>query len=189
MVFVGVGEEHGFDPVRVVPQVGEVGEDEIDAGHVGVGEHDPAVDDEDAVVDLEAEAVAPDLAEPAEEDDLDRRATHQRQEGTGHLARRCSPGYAAHGRSPLRQLARFARSTPRAASGRRGSVLRHLVEGGVLLAGVDPVLELDDAELGEALAQPAVAGVEQAELLAVRHDLREQQRLEDRAVGRAAASP
>ena len=51
-------------------------------------------------------------------------------------------------------------------------------EGGVLLAGVGPVLELDDADLGEALAQPAVVGVEQAELLAVGHDLGEQHLLE-----------
>ena len=68
-----------LDPVGVLAQVGEVGQDEVDAGHVGVGEHDPAVDDEDAAVDLEAEAVAADLAEPAEEDDLDRRATHRAQ--------------------------------------------------------------------------------------------------------------
>ena len=69
VVLVGVGEEHALDPVRVVAQIREVGEDEVDAGHVGVGEHEPAVDHEDAVVDLEAEAVAPDLAQPAEEND------------------------------------------------------------------------------------------------------------------------
>ena len=63
-----------LDAVGVLAQVGEVGQDEVDAGHVGVGEHDPAVDDEDAVVDLEAEAVAADLAEPAEEDDRERTA-------------------------------------------------------------------------------------------------------------------
>ena len=50
-------------------QVGEVREDEVDAGHVGVGEHQPAVDDEDAAARLEAEAVPPDLTEPAQEDD------------------------------------------------------------------------------------------------------------------------
>src|SRR5262245_60439152 len=57
-------------------------------------------------------------------------------------------------------------------------------KGGVLLAGVRPVLELDDAELGEAGAQPSVARVEEPELLAVGHDLGEQHRLEDRSVGR-----
>ena len=73
VVLVRVGEERGLDPVGVLAQVGEVGEDEVDARHLGLGEHDAAVDDEDAVVDLEAEAVPPDLTEPAEEDDLDRR--------------------------------------------------------------------------------------------------------------------
>ena len=69
VVLVGVGEHDALDPVGVLAQVGEVGQDEVDAGHVGVGEHEPAVDDEDAPVDLEAEAVAPDLTQPAEEDD------------------------------------------------------------------------------------------------------------------------
>src|SRR5215217_7699500 len=50
-----------------------------------------------------------------------------------------------------------------------GAILCHFVEEGVLLAGVGPVLELDDAELGEAGAQPRVARVEQTQLLAVRH--------------------
>ena len=78
VVLVRVGEEHGLDPVGVLAQVGEVGEHEVDARHVGVGEHDPAVDDEDAAVDLEAEAVAPDLAQPAEEDDPDGRVDSSR---------------------------------------------------------------------------------------------------------------
>src|SRR5438445_47965 len=59
-----------------------------------------------------------------------------------------------------------------------GAVLGDLVERLVLLAGVLPVLEGDDAQLGELLAQPAVGGVDQAELLAVRDDLREQHLLE-----------
>src|SRR5918992_359127 len=51
------------------------------------------------------------------------------------------------------------------------------------LRRVLPVLELDDAELGEALAEPAVGGVEQAELAAVRDNLGEQHRLEHVALG------
>ena len=69
MVLVPVRDHDALDLVRVVPQVGEVREDEVDAGHVGVGEHEPAVDDEDPAVDLEAEAVPADLTEPAQEDD------------------------------------------------------------------------------------------------------------------------
>ena len=79
VVLVRVGEEGGFDPVGVLAEVGEVGQHEVDPGHVALGEHDPAVDDEDAVFDLETEAVAPDLAETAEEDDPDRRGAHPAQ--------------------------------------------------------------------------------------------------------------
>ena len=71
VVFVGVREEDRLDPIRVLAQVGEVGQDQIDAGHVGVGEHDPAVDEQDAIVDLDATAVAADLAQPAEEHNAD----------------------------------------------------------------------------------------------------------------------
>src|SRR5688572_5951139 len=69
MVLVAVREDDAFDPLGVVPQIGEVGEDEVDPGHVGVGEHDPAVDQQDAFVDLDTGAVAPDLAEATKEDD------------------------------------------------------------------------------------------------------------------------
>ena len=72
VVLVTVGQHDAVDAVGVLPQVREVGKDEVDAGHVGVGEHDPAVEDEDPAVDLDAGAVAADLAEAAEEDDADR---------------------------------------------------------------------------------------------------------------------
>jgi hypothetical protein len=72
VVLVPVREHHALDAVGVVAQVGEIGQHEVDAGHVGVGEHQPAVDDEDPPVDLEAEAVASDLPQSAEEDDADR---------------------------------------------------------------------------------------------------------------------
>ena len=47
VVLVRVGEQDRLDPVGVLAQVREVGQHEIDAGHVGVGEHDPAVDEQD----------------------------------------------------------------------------------------------------------------------------------------------
>ena len=72
VVLVAVGEHDGVDPVGVLAQVGEVGQDQVDPGHVGVGEHDPAVEDQDPPVHLDAGAVAPDLAQAAEEDDADR---------------------------------------------------------------------------------------------------------------------
>ena len=67
-------------PVGVFPEVGEVGQHQIDAGHVEVGEHEPAVEEHDAPVDLDAGAVAADLPEAPEEDDPDRRQPLQRCE-------------------------------------------------------------------------------------------------------------
>jgi hypothetical protein len=46
MVFVAVGEDDGFDVVEAVPDVLEVGQDEIDPGLVIFGEEHSAVDDQ-----------------------------------------------------------------------------------------------------------------------------------------------
>src|SRR5262249_14086978 len=131
-------------------QVREVREDEIDAGHVDVGEHQPAVDDEDAVIDLETEAVATDLAEPAEERDRNRRAAHRGQLTVALAASRATP--LADARRSASSLALLARRRVAASCIRAGAVLCDFVEEGVLLAGVDPVLELDDTELGKTVA-------------------------------------
>src|SRR5450755_365270 len=72
VVLVPVGQDDAVDLVGVVTQVGELGQDQVDARHVGVGKHDAAVEDDDAPVDLDTGAVAPDLPEPAQEDDPDR---------------------------------------------------------------------------------------------------------------------
>src|SRR5690606_449651 len=108
---------------------------------------------------------------------------------SGSSASPCAPASAPHPRRPApeappapgRATARAAvrRGPSPALGGRRPSAggLQRLV----LAAGVLPVLELDDAHLGELLAEPAVAGVQQAELLAVGHDLREQHLLEHAA--------
>ena len=73
VVLVPVGQDDAVDPVGPLPQIGELGQDQVHAGHVGVGEHDAAVEDDDAAVDLDAGAVAADLPEPAEKDDTDGR--------------------------------------------------------------------------------------------------------------------
>jgi hypothetical protein len=48
VVLVPVGQDDTVDLVGMVTQVGELGQDQVDARHVGVGEHDPAVEDDDA---------------------------------------------------------------------------------------------------------------------------------------------
>jgi hypothetical protein len=72
VVLVAVGDDRPVDPVGVVAQVGEVGQHQVDPEHVHVGEHQADVEQQDAPADLDAGAVAPDLAQAAEERDRDR---------------------------------------------------------------------------------------------------------------------
>ena len=73
MVLVTVGCDEARDRRGVVAQVREVGQHEVDPVHVGVGEHQPAIDQHDrAIVTLtllDRHAVAADLTEPSEKDD------------------------------------------------------------------------------------------------------------------------
>src|SRR5262245_41112548 len=71
MILVTMGDEAGLDPVGIFAEVGEVGQDQVNAGHLHVGKHQPAVEDDDPLGDLDAGAVAADLAEAAQEDDTD----------------------------------------------------------------------------------------------------------------------
>ena len=93
VVLVTVGDDAAFDARRVLAQPREVGEHEVDAEHVGVGEHEAAVEQQDAAVLLERRAVAADLAETAEEGDADR-VSHDAQ------ARRFASTSSARSSSP-----------------------------------------------------------------------------------------
>src|SRR2546426_504512 len=76
---------------------------------------------------------------------------------------------------PPRKTTRVEAVTPSERSRPRRPGRRNAGSGdGQFLGGVFPVLELDDAQVGEALAEPAVGGVEEAELAAVGHDLGEE---------------
>ena len=66
VVLVPVGEDEGDDVVEAVLDVGEVGQDEVDAGLVVLGKEDAAVDDEELAVHLVDGHVAPDLAEASQ---------------------------------------------------------------------------------------------------------------------------
>ena len=46
MVLVTVREDDGLEPILVLPQISHVGNDEIHAEELGVGEHDSHVDDD-----------------------------------------------------------------------------------------------------------------------------------------------
>ena len=73
VVLVGVGDEERPDLVAVLLEIGDVGDDEVDAEHLLVGEHEAAVDDDDVVAVLEDVHVLADLPHPAERDDAERR--------------------------------------------------------------------------------------------------------------------
>ena len=72
VVLVGVGDEERLDVGAALLEVGDVGDDEVDAEHLLVGEHQSAVDDDDLVAVLEDVHVLADLAHPAERDDAER---------------------------------------------------------------------------------------------------------------------
>ena len=72
VVLVGVGDEERPDLVAVLLEIADVGDDEVDAEHLLVGEHEAAVDDDDVVAVLEHVHVLADLPHPAERDDAER---------------------------------------------------------------------------------------------------------------------
>ena len=71
VVLVAVGDDAPLDAVGLLAQPGEVGQHEIDAEHVGVGEHQPAVEQHDPPGQFDRGAVPTDLTEPSEERDAD----------------------------------------------------------------------------------------------------------------------
>ncbi len=127
VVLVAVGEHQGLDVAEPVSNGREVGEDQVDAGVVVLGEQDPAVDDEQPAGVLEDGHVAPDLAEPAERDDPERSL---RQLGRyGQLGMRVAQGVSyrvdvtGRSRGDRRSRGRRAGPPPRrrpAAPGGRG---------------------------------------------------------------------
>jgi hypothetical protein len=79
VILVPVGEDNSLDPVGLLPNEVEVGQDEVDAGHVAVREGQADVDDQDPAVELEAGHVPTHLAHPAEEDESRRRLRGDRR--------------------------------------------------------------------------------------------------------------
>ena len=65
VVFVAVGEDDGADVLLVLDEVGNVGDDDVDAEELGLGKHEAGIDDDDVVFIAEGEAVHAELAESA----------------------------------------------------------------------------------------------------------------------------
>ena len=66
---MGVREHDAAHTLLVLPEVSDVRDDEIDAEHLLVGEHETGVDHDDVVALLDRHHVLPDLADSAERDD------------------------------------------------------------------------------------------------------------------------
>ena len=70
VVFVAVGEDDSANALAVFDEIGNVGDDDVDAEEFGFGEHESGVDDDDVVTPADGHAVHTELAEAPEGDDL-----------------------------------------------------------------------------------------------------------------------
>ena len=112
VVLVAVGQHQGLDLVEAVPDRVEVGEDQVDAGVVVLGEQDAAVDDQQPVVVLEDGHVATDLAEAAERDDPQRPLGQRGRRGQlGMGVAQGSPQIRSDAASPARSAATSSSSS------------------------------------------------------------------------------
>ena len=68
VVLVRVGDDDGLDEAEPAVQAGEVGQDQVNPGLIGLGKQHPAVHHEEAAPVLEHGHVAADLTEAAETD-------------------------------------------------------------------------------------------------------------------------
>ena len=70
VVFVAVGEDDSANALAVFGEIGNVGDDDVDAEEFGFGEHESGIDDDDVVSPANGHAVHAELAEAAEGNDL-----------------------------------------------------------------------------------------------------------------------
>ena len=71
VIFVTVCGDTCFNAVCVFAQPREVGQNQVDAVHVGIGEHESTINEQQAIVLLNHHAVSTDLAETSEENNAD----------------------------------------------------------------------------------------------------------------------
>ena len=117
VVLVAVRDDDRLDVRDAAAQVGEVGQDEVDAHHLGRREAQADVDEDDPVLVLDDRHVLADLAQAAERQDAQR--TAQRGSTFKPWRRRAARGPAAS-RGSSRSRARRPRRRAGAARRRRG---------------------------------------------------------------------
>src|SRR4029077_4977851 len=104
VVFMAVAQEDAEHVAAAVEQIGDVGEDQVDAEHVLLREHQACVDDEDLFLPLQSPHVDADFAEAAQ-----RQVSKARG---GHSSRSCSAscrgtGVGSGGGGGARSLSRY----------------------------------------------------------------------------------
>ncbi len=77
VVLVAVGEDDALELVLVLPEVGEVGKDQVDPGHLLVRERHPGVDEDDPALLPDGRHVLADLPQSSQGHDLQRVSVHQ----------------------------------------------------------------------------------------------------------------
>ncbi len=70
VVFVAMGKDDGADVFPVLREVGDVGNDDVDAEQFRFREHEAGIDHDDVVFPADCEAVHAEFAEAAERDDF-----------------------------------------------------------------------------------------------------------------------
>ena len=70
MVLVAMRQHDGLDLVTVLEEIRDVRNDEVDAEHVLLREHQPRIDEQDLVLVTHDRHVLSDFAKAAERDDL-----------------------------------------------------------------------------------------------------------------------
>ena len=97
VVFVAVGQDHGADVLLVLFEEREVGHDQIDAQQLRLGEHHPAIHDDDVVAVANGRHIHAELAESAEGNHLQLVISHSVLLSTltcrlsAHSDRECRP--------------------------------------------------------------------------------------------------
>ena len=66
VVFVAVGKNDAAHLLAVFDQIGDVGDNNVDAEQFGFGKHQPGVDDDNVVTPANGHAVHPELAQAAQ---------------------------------------------------------------------------------------------------------------------------
>ena len=84
MVLVAMGQHAAFEAVLVLDYVGEIGQHQVDAEHLWVGEHEAAVHQDGPAVHFEPGAIAPNFTQAAEENDTDRGSRFSRGQFSRH---------------------------------------------------------------------------------------------------------